>query len=204
LRLTKLKEARERAGLSQNKLAQQVGMTGDNISRLERGKQEPHLSTLEKLAQALDVAPEDLVDDPAELASKKEDALSILSVRYWLRERDAKRFSYADRTYVQGHLIPARDEGGVQDLLHELGVLTGEYRRIKEALQKPSKLPRAVRERRSEVRRDARRIYWRRVRFIDTTVYRLIEADPNLSDEEIEEGRESYDQAAAQIRRSAA
>lgn len=205
MRLTKLREARRRAGLSQDKLAQRAGMVGDTIARLERYEQEPRISTVERLAQALDVSPEDLVDDPEELVRKKvPDALSILSVRYWLRERDAKRFSYADRTYVQEHVIPARDEGGVEALIHELGFLTGEYRAIKEASRRPSKLPRAVRERRKELRRDASRAYWRRVRFIDEAVYRLIEAEPTVSDEEIERRRESYDRAAADIRRTAA
>lgn len=202
MRLTRLKEERKRAGLSQDKLAQRIGMTGDNVARLERLEHEPRFSTVEKLAQALGVEPEDLVDDPAELHSKKGSALSNLSVRYWLRERGAERFSYADRTYVQERIVPAK-EGGVDALLGELDALTGEYRAIKDALRQTSRLPRAVHQRRKELRRDASRAYWRRVRYIDTTVYRLLEEAPEVSDEAIEERRERYDQRAAEIRRAA-
>ena len=53
-----LRELRQRSGLSQRQLADQVGTTQSAIARLESGHVRPLLSTLEKLADALN---EDLV-----------------------------------------------------------------------------------------------------------------------------------------------
>ena len=54
----KLKQLREARGLSQAALAKKVGRGGvsrEYIARLETGKHDPPLSTLEKLAKALGV-----------------------------------------------------------------------------------------------------------------------------------------------------
>ncbi len=58
----KLKEFRERKFWSQQELADAAGTTKANISRIERGEQAPQGRTIRKLADALGVAPEDLVD----------------------------------------------------------------------------------------------------------------------------------------------
>ena len=58
----KLREIRERKFLSQQELADLAGTTKANISRIERGDQQPRGSTVRKLADALGVRPEDLVD----------------------------------------------------------------------------------------------------------------------------------------------
>jgi transcriptional regulator with XRE-family HTH domain len=58
----KLREVRERKFLSQQELADAAGTTKANISRLETGKQKPQMATVRKLAEALGVRPEDLVD----------------------------------------------------------------------------------------------------------------------------------------------
>ena len=63
-----LKQIREKRGLSQNKLAQMMTMSLQNIQRIEYGdaKSIP-LETLDRLCEALDCQPGDLlikVDDP--------------------------------------------------------------------------------------------------------------------------------------------
>ncbi len=58
----KLREIRERKFLSQQELADLMGTTKANISRLERNLQRPHPSTVRRLAEALGVMPEELVD----------------------------------------------------------------------------------------------------------------------------------------------
>lgn len=48
-----LGEARKRHGLTQAELAERVGMTQANISRIERGKVSPSLRTLDRLLGAI-------------------------------------------------------------------------------------------------------------------------------------------------------
>jgi transcriptional regulator with XRE-family HTH domain len=49
---------------SQAELAERAGVTIATLSRLERGHQRPHFTTLAKLAKALGVSRHDLVDRP--------------------------------------------------------------------------------------------------------------------------------------------
>jgi transcriptional regulator with XRE-family HTH domain len=56
----KLKQARERAGLTQVQLAEKVGCHQKDIARWEAGR-EPKALTLKKLAQALGCSMDDLV-----------------------------------------------------------------------------------------------------------------------------------------------
>lgn len=58
----KLREVRERRFLTQQQLADLVGTTKANVSRLESGTQRPRPGTVLRLAEALGIAPEDLVD----------------------------------------------------------------------------------------------------------------------------------------------
>lgn len=58
----KLREVRERMFVTQAELAERSGVTESNISRIESGLQVPRLSTVRRLASALDVSPAELVD----------------------------------------------------------------------------------------------------------------------------------------------
>ncbi len=60
MELTGLREARHRRLLTQLELANLVGMTTATISRIETGATKARISTVRRLAEALDV-------DPAEL-----------------------------------------------------------------------------------------------------------------------------------------
>lgn len=51
----KIKEAREKAGLTQSQLAEAIGTTSQNISQYERGLRKPKYETLLKIAKALNV-----------------------------------------------------------------------------------------------------------------------------------------------------
>lgn len=57
-----LRRYRDAAGLSQQQLADRVGIGKSYISALELGYRAPNLNLLVKLAQALDVNPGELVD----------------------------------------------------------------------------------------------------------------------------------------------
>jgi D-alanyl-D-alanine-carboxypeptidase/D-alanyl-D-alanine-endopeptidase len=48
--------------ISQAELAEASGLSGAHVGRIERNEVEPHLSTIRKLAQALGVEPQELVE----------------------------------------------------------------------------------------------------------------------------------------------
>jgi transcriptional regulator with XRE-family HTH domain len=47
-----VKQMRERAGLTQRQLAERAGKAQSEIARIERGRQDPSLTTLQRLARA--------------------------------------------------------------------------------------------------------------------------------------------------------
>jgi transcriptional regulator with XRE-family HTH domain len=59
----KLKNLRVRRALTQQELADRASIRKNTVSRIERNEGEPHMSTLRKLAKALDVDPSELVGE---------------------------------------------------------------------------------------------------------------------------------------------
>lgn len=59
-----LKHCRELAGMSQEELANAAKLDRSYVSQLERGIKSPTLTTLEKLAECLDVQPHNLLREP--------------------------------------------------------------------------------------------------------------------------------------------
>jgi transcriptional regulator with XRE-family HTH domain len=57
-----LKKARFRAGLTQAELAEKAGTTQTTVARIERDAVQPEVTTVRKLAKALDVSIADLLD----------------------------------------------------------------------------------------------------------------------------------------------
>jgi transcriptional regulator with XRE-family HTH domain len=57
----RLRELRDKRGLSQRGLAERSGVSREYIARIELGQHDPTLSTLEKLAKALGVRIERLL-----------------------------------------------------------------------------------------------------------------------------------------------
>jgi transcriptional regulator with XRE-family HTH domain len=55
-----LRRLRERRYLTQRELAEKAGVSADTIVKLEQDRWEPRLRTIRKLAQALDVHPDEL------------------------------------------------------------------------------------------------------------------------------------------------
>lgn len=58
---TNLREARVRLGLTQEQVAQRSGVHSTEVSRIEAGKRDPKVSTLERLAKAVEVKPGQLL-----------------------------------------------------------------------------------------------------------------------------------------------
>jgi transcriptional regulator with XRE-family HTH domain len=59
----RLKTLRVRRALTQQELADRAGVSSNTLNRIELNKAEPHMSTLRKLAKALDVDPSELVGE---------------------------------------------------------------------------------------------------------------------------------------------
>jgi transcriptional regulator with XRE-family HTH domain len=57
-----LKDARYRAGLTQQELADKAGVTQTTVARIERDAVEPVVTTVRKLAAALGITISDLLD----------------------------------------------------------------------------------------------------------------------------------------------
>lgn len=62
VRLTRLRLVRERRALTQQELAEKAGVHRITIARIETGVDEPRPPTTRKLAAALEVEPEDLME----------------------------------------------------------------------------------------------------------------------------------------------
>ena len=64
----RIKEAREREGLTQEELAEYVDMSPTHISVIERGKKGLRLENLVRIANVLGVSPDELLQDVANQA----------------------------------------------------------------------------------------------------------------------------------------
>lgn len=65
MRLTRLREVRERAPLTQGELADKAGVRRQTVNSLEQGHTEPHPRTIRALAKALGVEPAALYGEDA-------------------------------------------------------------------------------------------------------------------------------------------
>ncbi len=62
VRLSRLKALRERKALTQQELAEKAGLSRLTITRLEGSDGQPHPTTVRKIADALAVEPDDLME----------------------------------------------------------------------------------------------------------------------------------------------
>jgi len=60
-----LRSARERRDLTQEQVAERSGVHATEVSRIEAGKRDPKVSTLERLAAAVEVSPGELLRKPS-------------------------------------------------------------------------------------------------------------------------------------------
>jgi transcriptional regulator with XRE-family HTH domain len=57
-----LRAARKKLGLTQEQVAERSGVQAGEVSRIEQGKRDPQVSTVEKLAAAVELPPGRLFD----------------------------------------------------------------------------------------------------------------------------------------------
>jgi transcriptional regulator with XRE-family HTH domain len=71
---SRIQEIRNKKGLTQDQLSEKVGISSKYLSSIERGKENPTLKTILKLARSLDVKPDEFfthleIEDPAKRKS---------------------------------------------------------------------------------------------------------------------------------------
>jgi transcriptional regulator with XRE-family HTH domain len=59
----RLRRLRERRALRQEDLAELAGVGKNTVNRIEKNRTEPHMTTIRKLADALEVDPRELVEN---------------------------------------------------------------------------------------------------------------------------------------------
>lgn len=59
----RIKEVRERCGLTQEELSEEIDISSSHMSVIERGKKGPRLETLVNIANALGVSADELLQD---------------------------------------------------------------------------------------------------------------------------------------------
>ena len=74
-----LKAARHHRGLSQDQLAASTGVARTYIARIELGHNQPTISVLFHLAKALDVTPEDLIEQTRQRYEKSKQIQAFIS-----------------------------------------------------------------------------------------------------------------------------
>lgn len=58
---TNLRDARKKLGLTQEQVAERSGVHPTEVSRIEAGKRDPRVSTLRRLAKAVELPPGELL-----------------------------------------------------------------------------------------------------------------------------------------------
>lgn len=67
----RIQEARKSAGMRQTDLAKKIGVAVVTIGQYERGRREPSLDTMQKIANALDVSISDLIGYGGHIITEK-------------------------------------------------------------------------------------------------------------------------------------
>ena len=106
---SRIKDLRLVAGLTQEQLAEKIGVKKQNISRYESGRVEPNIRTAKKLADALGVSLEDMAagvssfSSPAPVLSPDEAQLveDYRSLNKEGREYIRQTMAMAKRSYVR-------------------------------------------------------------------------------------------------------
>jgi transcriptional regulator with XRE-family HTH domain len=83
----RIQELRKIRGMSQDHLGDKLGVTRSFVSKMENGKKKISLEHVERIAQILNVLPEDLLVDKTDLI-KNYDDLILLRERFTTEEID--------------------------------------------------------------------------------------------------------------------
>lgn len=120
-----LRGARIAAGLTQEALAQRLGVVKQTIGNYERGEREPDLATLRAIAAALGVTPADLLDDsPATQPIKGGITMNPITLNELLMVVSARRLDVTvtlTRTLTATIQVDSNDLGQWDEISHLYG-----------------------------------------------------------------------------------
>ena len=88
----RLKEYRENRKLTQDKLAEMVGIDPKHLSRIENGRNYPSLETLEKILDSLDVSYEEIFN--FKLLVSKDDLIKKINSRLEVLDESKLKLIY--------------------------------------------------------------------------------------------------------------
>ena len=96
----RIKSAREKKGLTQEQLAEQVNLSPMHISVIERGNKLPRLETLIKIANVLDVSADTLLQDVVnnQIKLRTSEASNLIAQ---LSREDQRRLLAALHSFVE-------------------------------------------------------------------------------------------------------
>ena len=96
----RIKSAREKKGLTQEQLAEQVNLSPMHISVIERGNKLPRLETLIKIANVLDVSADTLLQDVVnnQIKLRTSEAFNLIAQ---LSREDQRRVLAALHSFVE-------------------------------------------------------------------------------------------------------
>ena len=97
---SRLKQLRAQRGLSQSDLAKQVGVHYNHIGRYERGQSKPSAETLSKLAEALGVSADFLMEGSSDEAAKA----TFQDRELLMQFKEVEKLSDADKHLVKEFL----------------------------------------------------------------------------------------------------
>lgn len=94
-----LKNARKKANLTQEALAEKVGLTAKHIGVIERGIKFPTIQMLEAIADALDIPAYELFLEPSEVTEASPTEI-INSYNHFLEKKISKALREASKNYL--------------------------------------------------------------------------------------------------------
>ena len=134
---TNIRCLRKRQGLSQDELAQKIGLNRGNIASYEKSSAEPKICNLLKMSKLFEVSVRDLSEEDLsneQLLAKAKEAYRLQHPDQFQHLAQFKEEAGSIESYLQGiHTCCLFKMNAMQDTSSDLEVLKGYYQQMQEA-----------------------------------------------------------------------